>query len=71
MLYERLTNNELERWCYASPKDAQASAEVARRLNAGLRGITQELGEAEDYIKDLEEQIDELTRQVASLGGGV
>lgn len=53
MLYSTLTDNELEKWCNASPTDRRAKAEMLRRA-------PKLMFRESAYLKEVEDQRDEL-----------
>jgi predicted nuclease with TOPRIM domain len=48
MLYSTLSNDELERWCYASPDDVFALLEMIKRAPAIIDNNDEVLVEAEE-----------------------
>lgn len=60
MLYSHLTNEELERWCYCSPADLLAKAEMLRRVPHILYVKDEEHLAAEDIARQAEARVSEL-----------
>jgi hypothetical protein len=54
MLYNRLSNEELERWTNASPADTEAQAELLRRVPGLIEQNDDDLEEAREIAQQAE-----------------
>lgn len=65
MNYRVLTNNELERWNYASPEDVEAQKELLRRAGHVVAARDSEKENLAAEVEDLHVKLDKANMRLA------